>query len=134
MAKMYFFKALANFFLLTWKSCSWLTFYQLIYQSLYLIYCFLFNRCLQKSFEQERNNRNKDGNSQGVTTTQLPQKEIGMMKFLALTSYLLARITLTLISSFAITGCFHKVNFYEFNLVILNFELHLHSCMYYVSF
>ena len=45
------------------------------------------------------------------------------MKFLALTSYLLARITLTLMSSFAITGCFQKVNFQEFNLVILNFEL-----------
>ena len=45
------------------------------------------------------------------------------MKFLALTSYLLARITLTLISSFAITGCFQKVNFQGFNLVILNFEL-----------
>ena len=26
-------------------------------------------------------------------------------------------------SSFAITGCFQKVNFQEFNLVILNFEL-----------
>ena len=46
-----------------------------------------------------------------------------MMEFLALTSYLLARITLTLMSSFAITGCFQKVNFQEFNLVILNFEL-----------
>ena len=45
------------------------------------------------------------------------------MKFLALTSYLLARITLTLISSFAITGCFQKANFLGFNLVILNFEL-----------
>ena len=45
------------------------------------------------------------------------------MKFLALTSYLLARITLTLISSFAITGCFQKVNFQGFNLVVLNFEL-----------
>ena len=32
-----------------------------------------------------------------------------MTKFLALTSDLLARITLTLISSFAITGCFQKV-------------------------
>ena len=46
-----------------------------------------------------------------------------MMKFLALTSHLLARITLTLISSFAITVCFQKVNFQGFNLVILNFEL-----------
>ena len=43
-----------------------------------------------------------------------------MMKFLALISYLLARITLTLISSFA---CYQKVIFHGFNLVILNFEL-----------
>ena len=46
-----------------------------------------------------------------------------MMKFLALTLDLLARITLTLSYSFAITGCFQKVNFQGFNLVILNFEL-----------
>ena len=45
------------------------------------------------------------------------------MKFLALISYLLARITLTLISSFAITGCFQKVNFQGFNFVILKFAL-----------
>ena len=45
------------------------------------------------------------------------------MKFLALTSDLLARITLTLILSFVITGCFQKVNFEGFNLVILSFEL-----------
>ena len=47
------------------------------------------------------------------------RRQIGMMKFLALTSYLLARITLTLMSSFAITGCFQKVNFQAFNLLIL---------------
>ena len=35
---------------------------------------------------------------------------VGMMKYLAFTSYLLARITLTLISSFAITDCFEKTN------------------------
>ena len=46
-----------------------------------------------------------------------------MIKVLVLTSELLARITLTLISSFAITGCFQKVNFHGFNLVMLNFEL-----------
>ena len=45
------------------------------------------------------------------------------MKFLALTSYLLTRAGLTLISSFAITSCIQKVNFWGFNLVILNFEL-----------
>ena len=44
--------------------------------------------------------------------------KIGMIKFLALTLYLLARITLTLISPFAIVGCFKKVNFQEFNRVI----------------
>ena len=44
------------------------------------------------------------------------------MKFLALTQYLLARITLTLISSSDIIFCFQKVNFQGFNLVILNFE------------
>ena len=54
-----------------------------------------------------------------------------MMKCLALTSYLLARITLALISSFAITGCFQKVNFQGFNLVILNFELHLPPALLY---
>ena len=45
-----------------------------------------------------------------------------MMKFLALTSYLLARLTLTLFSYFAIIGYFQKVNFQGFNLAILNFE------------
>ena len=65
-------------------------------------------------------------------------KTVGMMKYLPLTSYLLARITVTLISFFAITGCFKKVNLKirplnpwgqnltaGFNLVILNFELPL---------
>ena len=45
-------------------------------------------------------------------------QDIGMMKCLALTSYLLGRITMTLISSFAITGCFRG-----FDLLILNFEV-----------
>ena len=45
------------------------------------------------------------------------------MKFLALTSYLLERIALTSMSSFTISGCFQKVSFQGFNLVILNFEL-----------
>ena len=44
--------------------------------------------------------------------------KIGMMKFLALTLYLLAIITLTLVSSSAVIGCFKKVNFQGFNLVI----------------
>ena len=42
--------------------------------------------------------------------------KIGMMKFLALTLYLLAGITLTLISSTAIIGCFQKANFQGLNL------------------
>ena len=41
---------------------------------------------------------------------QLAWKEIGMMKFLTLTLYLFARITLTLISSSPVTGCFQKFN------------------------
>ena len=44
--------------------------------------------------------------------------KIGMIKFLALTLYLVVRITLTLISSPAIIGCFRKINFQGFNLVI----------------
>ena len=43
---------------------------------------------------------------------------IGMMKFSALALYLVARITLTLISSPVISGCFRKVNFRGFKLVI----------------
>ena len=58
---------------------------------------------------------------------------MGMMKFLALTWYLLARIALTLISSFAIAVCFQKANFQGFDLVILNFEL-LSACMRYMSY
>ena len=46
-----------------------------------------------------------------------------MMKFLALTSYLLARIWLTLISPCVITRSSQKVNFQEFNLVVLNLVL-----------
>ena len=53
----------------------------------------------------------------GTSYFQVTQ-DIGMMKCLALTSYLLGKITMTLISSFAITGCFRG-----FDLLILNFEL-----------
>ena len=59
------------------------------------------------------------------------KKKIGMMKFLALTLYLLARIALTLISSFAIISCFQKDNFQGFNLVIRKFELA--SAFFYAS-
>ena len=44
--------------------------------------------------------------------------KIGMMKFFALTLYLLARITLTLILPPSIIGCFQNINFQGFNLVI----------------
>ena len=44
-----------------------------------------------------------------------------MREFLSLIADVLTRLKLTLISSFAITGCFQKVNFQGFNLVILNF-------------
>ena len=43
-----------------------------------------------------------------------------MMKFLALTLYLLSGITLTLILSTAIIGYFHELNLQGFNLVISN--------------
>ena len=49
---------------------------------------------------------------------EIGKQKIGMMKILALTLYLLARITLALISSPAIIGCFRKVNLQAFNLVI----------------
>ena len=41
-----------------------------------------------------------------------------MMTFLALILYFLARIALTLVSTSAIFGCFEKVNFWGFKLVI----------------
>ena len=44
--------------------------------------------------------------------------KIGIMKFLALTMNLLARVTLTLISFSAVIGFFKKVNFKGFSLVI----------------
>ena len=68
-------------------------------------------------------------------------KEIGMMK-MALTLSLLVRITLTLILSSVITGCFQKVNLFieKINFQRFNFQLyeilscHLHSCMRQVSY
>ena len=46
-----------------------------------------------------------------------------MTKFLALTLYLLVRITLTLVSTTTIIGCFQNWNFQGFNVVLWNFEL-----------
>ena len=79
---------------------------KLIDQSLYisLISGYLFFRCFEKVFEVERNENRK--------------RKDRMMKFLALTLYLLARITLTLISSAAIIGYFRKVSFQGFDLII----------------
>ena len=67
--------------------------------------------------------RRKDmkGKSRGVTTNYIHQKgdrKDEMMKFLALTLYSVVRMTLTLISSPAIIGCFRKISFQGFNLVI----------------
>ena len=61
-----------------------------------------------------------------VTVERGQEFKIGMIKFLAMTCikflamtlYLLASLTLTLGSSFAVTGCFQKVNFQGFNFVI----------------
>ena len=46
-------------------------------------------------------------------------QKIEIMKFLALTLYLLARITLTLISFSAIIGCFQKLNIERFNNLVI---------------
>ena len=58
-----------------------------------------------------------------------------MIKFLALNSYLLARITLTLMSSFAIPVVFKKSIFRNLTYVLIETSsCHLHSCMRYVSY
>ena len=46
---------------------------------------------------------------------------IGLMKLLALTLNLLARIRLSFISSFAIIVCFQKVNFQVYQ-ILMNFS------------
>ena len=56
------------------------------------------------------------------------------MKFLALTTYLLARRTLTLISSFAVPVVFKKSIFSNLYVLISTLSYHLHSCMRYVSY
>ena len=47
---------------------------KLIYQFLCLICGYLFFRCFDKVFEEQRN-VNKEGNSRAVTTSHLPQKK-----------------------------------------------------------
>ena len=57
------------------------------------------------------------------------------MKFLTLTSYLLARITLTLMSSFAMSVDFKKPSFRNLTYVLIQtLSCHLHSFMRYVSY
>ena len=77
---------------------------------------------LKKSLERKEMRMKKEKAEMSQQTTysreETGEQKIGMMKILALTLYLLARITLTLISSPAIIGCFRKVNFQGFNLVI----------------
>ena len=55
--------------------------------------------------------------------------KIGMMKFLALTLYLFAIMTLTLISSSAIIGCFKKGDFRDLTELFETLSYHMHSCM-----
>ena len=73
----------------------------------------MFFRCREKGFEEGRN-KNKDGYSQGVTAERDQDDE-----FLALTSYLLARITLTLMSSSAIPVAFKKSIFRNLTYVLI---------------
>ena len=91
---------------------------KLIYQFLYLIYCFCSLDAVKKASKKKETRIKME--KVEVLQQASYRRQIGMMKFLALTSYLLARITLTLMSSFAITSCFQKVNFQAFNLLILN--------------
>ena len=57
------------------------------------------------------------------------------MKLLTLNSYLLARITLTLMSCFAIPVVFKKSTFRNLTYVLMETSsCHLHSCMRYVSY
>ena len=77
----------------------------------------MFFRCLKKLFQEERSNK-KEGNSR-VVTVQRDQDD-GTLGFdLGFVSYNNTDFDFI----FAITGCFQKVNFHGFNLVILNFEL-----------
>ena len=93
---------------------------KLIYQFLYLSNFYLFYRCLEKVFKEERN-QNKKGNSRGVTTNMIRWKENRKVKdqnneILGFDlMYFLPRI---ISSSLLLFGCFQKVIFQEFNLVI----------------
>ena len=89
---------------------------------LLIVTCFL--DALKKSSKRNEMRMKKEKFEVLQQTTysrkEVEKEKIRMTKFLALT--LVARITLTLISSPAIIGCFRKVNFQGFNLVIQNFE------------
>ena len=77
---------------------------------------------LKKSLKRKEMRMKKEKSEMSQQTAysreETGEQKIGMMKILALTLYLLARITLTLISSPAIIDCFRKVNFQGFDLVI----------------
>ena len=61
--------------------------------------------------------------------------KIGMIKFLAFTLYLLARITLTLISFSAIFSFFKKKTiFRDLTQLFETLSCHMHSCMRHLSY
>ena len=83
---------------------------------------YLYFRCFEKVLGEERY-ENKKEKVEVLQLTIYSRKEtrkqkVCMMKFLALTLYLVVRIALTLISTPVIIGCFQKINFEGFNLVI----------------
>ena len=101
---------------------------KLIYQFLYLIYMVICSLDALKKTSRKKEMRRKRDIVEVLQQASYRRKrigklEIGMIKFLALILYLLARTTLTLIWSSTIIGCFKKVDFQGLNLVIWNFEL-----------
>ena len=93
--------------------------------SIFISHCFLFFRCREKGFEEERT-RIKMEIVEVLQQASYCRQRSGWWKFLALTSYLLARITMTLMSSFSMPVVFKKSIFRN-----LTFSCHLHSCMRY---
>ena len=95
---------------------------KLIYQFLHRVKGYLFYRCLEKSLKKKETIIKKEIvevlQQSSYRKKRRGSKKIEMMKFLALTLYFLARITLTWISSPAIIDCFQKVNFQGLNLLI----------------
>ena len=82
---------------------------KLIYQFLYPYNGYLFFRCLENVFEEERN-VNKKEISRGITTSSRPEKEDRKVKdqndeILGF-DHVLARLPLTLTLAFAFIDCF----------------------------